>query len=91
MEDFFTEQPFEEKQAKKRKSKGFSSRVEDLSLEGVNEIEEEVEKAVEEQIEESPIEMSLTPVKHHDHSIRPMRRTKPVPKRGEKAATQVRR
>lgn len=89
MEDFVIAQSFEEKPTKKKRSKGFGSQIE----EGVNEDPAETKMIVEAAIEidKIPVEAPAPVVKHHDHSIRPMRRTKPVPKRGEKAATRVRR
>lgn len=87
MDDFLIENLFEEQPVKKKKSKGFGSQTEDDSLEETVEAHKEVEITIKEPI----IDTTPAPVKHHDHSIRPMRRTKPVPKRGEKAATQVRR
>lgn len=87
MDDFLIEHLLEEPVAKKKKSKGFGSYAEDNSSEEVVETQDEAEIVIEAPVEETPV-VSL---KRHDHSIRPMRRTKPVPKRGEKAATRVRR
>lgn len=101
MEEF----TFEEKPSKPRKApKGFAAgdTVEAAQIAPEPALSVEVEETAVAEVEpaqagepelepEQPAQAPAQSIKRHDHSIRPMTRLKPVPKRGEKAASRVRR
>lgn len=77
-----------EKPRKRRRSRGFGDSLE-LDAPGG---EESFDDSIEEPVVEEPVavESTAAPIRHHEILVRPMTRTKPVPKRGMKAAIRVR-
>jgi len=88
MEELSLEQ-MAEKPRKRRRSRGFGD---PLETEATSDEELLEAKTIEEPIVEEPVvaEKEEVPIRHHETLVRPMTRTKPVPKRGMKAAVRVR-
>lgn len=88
MEELSLEQTIE-KPRKRRRSRGFGD---PLEVEATGDEELLEEETVEEPVAEKPAvaEEERAQIRHHETLVRPMTRTKPVPKRGMKAAVRVR-